>query len=83
MTDNDILDQITLYLTEENKTGLPDSFTVIDPNIRTSSGKPVKGNTYHINVGDKTVLKAEGEGKDWFIVTTGILKVAFKEGKVK
>lgn len=78
-----INETINKYLTEANKTGLPDSFTVVNPNINTSSGKPIKGHKYTITNGDKSVLKAEGEGKDWFIVTTPILKIAFQDGKVK
>lgn len=72
------------YLTEssDNKTGLPDKFKVVGNLKNTSSGTPVKGNTYTITAGDKDALMAKAQGKDWFIVTTPILKVAFNDGTV-
>ena len=78
---NETLDK---YLTEsgENKTGLPDKFTVVGNLKNTSSGTAIKGNTYTIT-GDNKALMAKNQGKDWFIVTTPILKVAFKDGTVK
>jgi hypothetical protein len=73
------------YMTEsgDNKTGLPDKFTVVDNLKNTSSGTAIKGNTYTITAGDNKALMAKNQGKDWFIVTTPILKVAFKDGTVK
>jgi hypothetical protein len=72
------------YLTEsgDNKTGLPDKFTVVGNLKNTSSGTAIKGNTYTITAGDNKALMAKAQGKDWFIVTTPILKVAFKDGTV-
>jgi hypothetical protein len=73
------------YLNEsgENKTGLPDKFTVVGNLKNTSSGKAIKGNTYTITAGDKQALMAKNQDKDWFIVTTPILKVALKDGTVE
>ena len=72
------------YLAEKNNTGLPDKFTVQGNIKNTSSGNPTKGQTYEILAGEKDALKATNvkNKSDWFIVTTPILKVAFKDGTV-
>lgn len=80
-----INDTVDKYLTESdgNESGLPDKFMVVGDIRNTSSGKAIKGNTYTITSGDKRAVMAKNQGKDWFIVTTQILKVAFKDGTVK
>jgi len=80
-----INETLNKYITEENidnRTGLPDKFKVVDTIRNVSSGTPIKGNTYTITSGDKVALMAKNQGKDWFIVTTPILKLAFKDGLV-
>jgi hypothetical protein len=83
-----MIDQLVEKYTHQkgdNDTGLPNKFTVTGNLKNTSSGKPTKGATYFINAGDKKALKAVNvsDDKDWFIVTTPILKLAFGDNIVK
>lgn len=68
----------------ENKTGLGfDKFKIVTGINNTSSGKPKRGMTYEIVAGDKTALRASSShGRDWFIVTTPILRAHVADGSV-